>query len=188
MSTDQPDDEEPVVVAVREETVVVVAPQGADVLDPEPVGVEGADVGPAGVAAEAVPPPVPALPLPPTPAGPTPAASPGPTPSPSPRPSPTAPVPPPPPPDPAARAAAAALAVPGVAGLYGGAFGEIATHLPGRRVAGVRTRSTPDGSRIDVHVVARLGGDLRELASVVHQRVHDTVGGQVHVVVADLVP
>ncbi|MBO0898377.1 hypothetical protein J1G42_00150 [Cellulomonas sp. zg-ZUI222] len=188
MSTDQPDDEEPVVVAVREETIVVVAPQGAgpqdvDVVDVEPVA------DPADVAAQAVPPPVPALPLPPVAVGGAAAPPvPGPTPSPSPGPSPTAPVPPPRPPDPAERAAAAALAVPGVAGLYGGAFGEIATHLPGRRVAGVRSRRTPDGARTEVHVVARLGGDLRELAATVHQRVHDAVGGQVHVVVDDLAP
>jgi len=91
-------------------------------------------------------------------------------------------------PDLAELAAAAALAVPGVAGLYPGAFGEIATHLPGRRVAGVRRRSTGDGTSIDVHVVALLGGDLRELAAAVHRAVRAAVGGNVHVYVDDLVP
>ncbi|MBO3089696.1 Asp23/Gls24 family envelope stress response protein [Cellulomonas dongxiuzhuiae] len=97
-------------------------------------------------------------------------------------------VPAPRPPDPAELAAAAALAVPGVAGLYPGTFGEIATHLPGRRVAGVRTRSTDDGTSTDVHVVALLGGDLREVAAAVHRAVHDAVGGDVHVTVDDVVP
>ncbi|MCC2314957.1 hypothetical protein [Cellulomonas xiejunii] len=92
------------------------------------------------------------------------------------------------PPDLAELAAAAALAVPGVAGLYPGAFGEIATHLPGRRVAGVRRRSTADGPSIDVHVVALLGGDLRELAAAVHRAVRGAVGGEVHVAIDDLVP
>ena len=32
----------------------------------------------------------------------------------------------------------AALSVPGVVGLHRGAFGEVATYLPGRRVEGVR--------------------------------------------------
>jgi len=91
------------------------------------------------------------------------------------------------PPAPAELAAAAALAVPGVAALYPGAFGEIGTHLPGRRVAGVRTRSGPDGTSTDVHVVARLGGDLRALAADVHRAVQAAVGGEVHVVVDDLV-
>jgi len=92
------------------------------------------------------------------------------------------------PPDPAELAAAAALAVPGVAGLYPGPFGEIGTHLPGRRVAGVRTRTGPDGTATDVHVVALLGGDLRALAAEVHRAVRAAVGGQVHVVVDDVSP
>ncbi|MBD7919809.1 Asp23/Gls24 family envelope stress response protein [Cellulomonas sp. Sa3CUA2] len=91
------------------------------------------------------------------------------------------------PPDPAELAAAAALSVPGVAGLYPGAFGEIGTHLPGRRVAGVRTRSTADGTSTDVHVIALLGVDLRELAAAVHRAVRDAVGGDVHVTVEDVV-
>ena len=35
------------------------------------------------------------------------------------------------------RVAAAVIAVPGVAFLHGGVFGEIGTYLPGRRVSGV---------------------------------------------------
>ncbi|NUR81990.1 MAG: hypothetical protein HOQ21_16340, partial [Dermatophilaceae bacterium] len=44
---------------------------------------------------------------------------------------------------------AAVLGVPGVAGLHGGAFGEAATHFPGRTVQGVQVR--PDGAT--VHLV-----------------------------------
>ena len=157
-AVDETPADEPVVV-VREETVVVVAG-----------GTE--------------PPPVP---TPPTPPPPVPAPPPVPTPPSPPPPVPTPPTPPPDPTDPAELAAKAALAVPGVAGLYPGAFGEIGTHLPGRRVAGVRTRTGPDGPSTDVHVVARLGVDLRELAAAVHQAVRAAVGGDVHVVVDDLV-
>jgi NADPH-dependent curcumin reductase CurA len=39
--------------------------------------------------------------------------------------------------EPAELIANAVLAVPGVAGLHGGMFGEVATYLPGRRVLGV---------------------------------------------------
>ncbi|MFD4183444.1 hypothetical protein ACFWPB_20405, partial [Rhodococcus sp. NPDC058514] len=39
--------------------------------------------------------------------------------------------------EPADLIADAVLAVPGVAGLHGGMFGEVATYLPGRRVLGV---------------------------------------------------
>lgn len=92
------------------------------------------------------------------------------------------------PPDPAELAAAAALAVPGVTGLHPGPFGEIGTYLPGRRVAGVRVRTTPDGTSTEVHVVLRLGTDLRATAGAVHAAVRAAVGGDVHVVVDDLAP
>ncbi|WP_276800527.1 hypothetical protein [Cellulomonas iranensis] len=92
------------------------------------------------------------------------------------------------PPDPAELAATAALAVPGVTGLHPGPFGEIGTYLPGRRVAGVRVRTTPDGTSTEVHVVLRLGTDLRATAGAVHAAVRAAVGGDVHVVVDDLAP
>ncbi|WP_236686801.1 MULTISPECIES: hypothetical protein [Cellulomonas] len=92
------------------------------------------------------------------------------------------------PPDPAELAATAALAVPGVTGLHPGPFGEIGTYLPGRRVAGVRVRTTPDGTSTEVHVVLRLGTDLRATAGAVHAAVRAAVGGDVHVVVDDLSP
>ena len=55
-----------------------------------------------------------------------------------------------PPVDPEA-VASAALACPSVAGMSGGAIGEVASYLPGRRVTGVRVK---DGE-VEVHVVAR---------------------------------
>lgn len=53
--------------------------------------------------------------------------------------------------------AAAVLAVPGVTSLHGGAFGEVGTYLPGRRVTGVRTQA----NQIEVHVV--VAGDIHVL-------------------------
>ena len=50
--------------------------------------------------------------------------------------------------EPAERLAAAVLAVPGVAALHPGMFGEVGTYLPGRRVAGIRITDNV----VDVHV------------------------------------
>ncbi len=69
--------------------------------------------------------------------------------------------------------AAAALACPEVAALSGGTFGEVATYLPGRRVAGVRI----DTDRVDVHVVARYGAPLHQIADRVRRTVAPTVAG-----------
>ena len=63
--------------------------------------------------------------------------------------------------------AAAALGCPLLAGLAGGRFGEVATYRPGRRILGVRE---VDGS-IEVHVVARWGVPLPQLAGVVREAV-----------------
>lgn len=63
------------------------------------------------------------------------------------------------------RIAAVARGVPGVADLHGGAFGEAATYLPGRRVAGVEA----GGARVVVHIVAALGANLStSLESIAH--------------------
>ncbi|WP_410567570.1 hypothetical protein [Amycolatopsis sp. cmx-4-61] len=82
----------------------------------------------------------------------------------------------------AARIAAAVLAVPGVAGLHGGRFGEIATLVPPQRVAGVRVR---DGD-VTIAVTARYPLVATELAAAVRSAAGDT-GREVHVVVADIV-
>lgn len=85
--------------------------------------------------------------------------------------------------DPAETVAAAVRAVPGVAGLYGGLFGEVATHLAGRRVAGVRI---DDYGNAEVHVVLRWGHPVPATAYAVRRAVARLVPGGVHVVVDDV--
>ena len=68
--------------------------------------------------------------------------------------------------------AAAAQGCPLVAGLTGGRFGEVATYMPGRRILGVREA---DGT-VEVHVVARWGTPLPELADTVRAAVAPYAG------------
>lgn len=63
--------------------------------------------------------------------------------------------------------------VPGVSDLYGGAMGEIATYLPGRRVPGVRV----DEERIEVHLVVELTRPVQDTAEAVHRSL-STVAGE----------
>ena len=70
--------------------------------------------------------------------------------------------------------AAAVLACPDVTGLSAGRVGEVATYLPGRRVPGVRLRE----DRITVHVTARYGRPVAEIASQVRAAVRPLVGGR----------
>lgn len=77
---------------------------------------------------------------------------------------------------------AAALAVPGVVRLHGGALGEVAVHLPGRRVSGVRLRE----GRTAVHVVVAVGVPLRATAAAVQQAVAAVRPGVVDVTVEDV--
>ncbi|MFE5294436.1 hypothetical protein ACFQ8T_19830 [Isoptericola sp. NPDC056618] len=67
----------------------------------------------------------------------------------------------------------AALAVPGVATLSSGLFGEIATYLPGGRVPGVRF--SDDG--VHVHIVVTAAGvqDLPGVAGAVHEAVRSVL-------------
>lgn len=81
------------------------------------------------------------------------------------------------------RVALAVCAVPGVAGLHTGAFGEAATYLPGRRVNGVRVRP---GS-CDVHVVLTWGAPVLATADRVRAVVAPLVGTRVDVTVEDVV-
>ena len=69
--------------------------------------------------------------------------------------------------------AAAALGSPLISGLTGGRFGEIATYLPGRRILGVRQ---VDGV-VEVHVVAKWGAPLPEVAEVLRAAVAPHAGG-----------
>jgi hypothetical protein len=86
--------------------------------------------------------------------------------------------------DPDAEAIAAAVrACPGVADLYGGLAGELATYLPGRRVTGLRVR--PDF--VEVHVVGRYGVRVADIAGQVRRAVSRVAPGlRVDVLIDDL--
>lgn len=79
--------------------------------------------------------------------------------------------------------AAAVTAVDGVAELHGGMFGEAATYLPGRRVAGIRL----NGNDTEVHVSLLFGFAVRPTAEAVRDAVAPLVPGPVHVTVEDIV-
>lgn len=76
----------------------------------------------------------------------------------------------------------AVTAVPGVTGLYGGVFGEIATYLPGGRVSGV----VVGDHSVHVHVVVDMDHDLRGVADGVRERVEELTGLPVTVTVEDI--
>lgn len=79
--------------------------------------------------------------------------------------------------------AAVVAACPGVARLSAGPVGEVATYLPGRRVAGVRVR--PDA--VEVHVVGWYGPTAAEIAGQVRAAVRTVAGPlPVDVVIDDL--
>jgi len=81
--------------------------------------------------------------------------------------------------------AEAILAVPGVAALHPGMFGEVGTYLPGRRVTGVRI--TDD--TVDVHVTVHEGVDVRGTAAAVRDAVVLVApGSTVDVTVEDIAP
>lgn len=86
--------------------------------------------------------------------------------------------------DPADLIAAAVTAVPGVADLHPGMFGEVATYLPGRRVPGIRTNA--DGTT-EVHVTLFYGVPVRDGAVRVRDAAQAVVGGVVDVTVEDVV-
>ena len=66
-----------------------------------------------------------------------------------------------------------AVACPSVARLSPGPVGEVATYLPGRRVPGVRL----GGDRIEVHVVARWGVRVAEVADDVRAAIRPIGAG-----------
>ena len=74
------------------------------------------------------------------------------------------------------------LATPGVHALHAGTFGEVATYLPGRRVAGVR--ASDDG--YDIHVVTVWGSSVMVTAQAVRQAVQQVAPGRVDVTVEDV--
>ncbi len=82
------------------------------------------------------------------------------------------------------RVAAAVRDVAGVAGLHTGAFGEVATHLRGRRVEGVQIRA----DHCAVHVVLYWGVPVLEAADRVRSAVWPLVGTRVDVTIEDVIP
>lgn len=83
----------------------------------------------------------------------------------------------------AEQVATAVVGCPTVAGLGADLPGEVATYLPGRRVAGVRVAP----GHVEVHVVGRYGPSVAEIAAEVRRAVAAAVGTvQVDVHVDDL--
>jgi hypothetical protein len=78
--------------------------------------------------------------------------------------------------------AAVVLAVPDVARLHAGRFGEVATYLPGRRVTGVRLGD----NTVEVHVVVGGRVPVRETAQLIHAAVATLVATPVHVHIEDI--
>ncbi len=82
------------------------------------------------------------------------------------------------------RVADAVLAVEGVHGLHRGIFQEVATYLPGRRVAGVR--QTSRGT--EIHVTLEWGAPIEATSELVRAAARPLVEGPIDVTVEDLVP
>jgi len=80
------------------------------------------------------------------------------------------------------RVAAAVTAVPAVAAMHPGRFGEVATYLPGRRVTGVQVRD----DEVEVDVVVRWGVNLPATADAVRTAVARVAQRPVYVVIQDV--
>jgi uncharacterized alkaline shock family protein YloU len=78
--------------------------------------------------------------------------------------------------------AALVLSVPGVVRLHAGMFGEAATYLPGRRVAGIKLGD----DLVEVHIVVAHGTPIRDTAQRIHTVVAAAVAAPVHVFVEDI--
>ena len=93
------------------------------------------------------------------------------------------------PPDPAAlaeRVAAAVTAHPSVAGLHGGAYGAVATWLPGRRLVGVRIGEGEEP--VEVAVVLHPDRPIPDVVRALRREVSGLCGGEaVDITVADIV-
>ncbi|MGU3500828.1 Asp23/Gls24 family envelope stress response protein [Mycobacterium sp. C31M] len=76
------------------------------------------------------------------------------------------------------------VAVPGVAGLHSGMFGEVATYLPGKRVVGVRI----DDTCVDIHVSLLVGAPVRDTAAAIQRSVGEITDLPVDVTIEDIVP
>ncbi len=80
--------------------------------------------------------------------------------------------------------AAAVLATPVVAGLHGGRFGEVATYLPGRRVAGVRL----EPGSVEVHLSSYYPASVAEVGTAVRAALAPVLptGTTVSIVIEDV--
>ncbi|MFC4605013.1 hypothetical protein [Rhodococcus kronopolitis] len=87
-------------------------------------------------------------------------------------------------PEPAERIAALVLGVPGVAGLHGGQFGEVATYLPGRRVSGVTLTDTACA----IHIGVSYPANVVDVAARVRTALAAEVTVPVHVTIEDVEP
>jgi len=85
--------------------------------------------------------------------------------------------------EPADVITAAVLAVPGVAAMHAGMFGEVATYLPGRRVTGVRI-----GDAVDIHVSLIFDAPVRGTAAAIRRAVAALTALPVNVTIEDVVP
>ncbi|MCO1574849.1 MULTISPECIES: hypothetical protein [unclassified Crossiella] len=84
------------------------------------------------------------------------------------------------------RIAQVVLTHPSVVSLHGGAYGQVLSYLPGRKVIGVR--STGDGEPVEVGVVLRFGEPLPEVVTELRQRVRQVTGAvPVDITVVDVV-
>jgi uncharacterized alkaline shock family protein YloU len=85
--------------------------------------------------------------------------------------------------EPADTIAAAVLAVPGVADLHPGMFGEVGTYLAGRRVPGIRITD----NSVEVHLTVAFDAPVRETAAAVRSAVAAMMpGATVNVTVEDM--
>ncbi|MFC9787184.1 hypothetical protein [Rhodococcus sp. NPDC127528] len=80
------------------------------------------------------------------------------------------------------RIAALVLAVPGVADLHGGMFGEVATYLPGRRLLGVALTE----ESCAVHITVTYPANVVDVAEAVRRAVTPAVAVPVNVTVEDV--
>lgn len=72
----------------------------------------------------------------------------------------------------------------GVAGLSAGPFGGAGTYLPGGRIDGIQVRDR----EVEIHIVARYGRPLPEVAAQVADAAAPYAAGRaVHVVIDDIV-
>lgn len=69
--------------------------------------------------------------------------------------------------------AGVARAVPGVAALHPGMFGEVGTYLPGRRVTGVRIAD----DLVEIHITVSADAPIRQTAAAVRSAVAAVLPG-----------